>query len=598
MSQISEIFSENTYQSDCVALDTGNLFVAYEESGEGVDLGKFAIYTNELELVNSGTFYTSEIAPIYPITVTKLSNGNAVVVYGDWDTSDGKFIIYSPVGVIVKAATVFKAGFLMTLLGCCVLNNGNFVIVYDFTCIGTVYFVIYDQNGNLIKAETVITSDDNNTFIKVSTLEGGNFVITYRNWEGGDELEFAIYDQNGTLVKSPTVVDSVVYSAISVPLSTGNFMLLWGNAAGLYYAVYELDGDVVQVKTSLCSDHPVYYITATKLSDNTIPIMLSTSEDGLSVMVVDESGVITKPLESFDNDYQSLDGSSTLIDDKVGLTSVGGINGYVYILTLEEPEPPVIIAQSEDTIASKGGAVNLFVTATGTEPLEYQWYKNDVELSGKVSSNLSFYCDFADAGNYKCKVQNAIEQKDSYENNDTAFPIYLAVWYGQTFIANGNYILTSLDIKVSRIGTPGTVIVSIRTVDIDGKPTGDDLCFGTFNGNLLTENIIGEWININFGTGINLINGVKYAIVVRAPEALPMYESYLFWRALNVGDYSGGTEVNSNNSGDNWYITASDNVFKLYGITGIVYSEPIVLTVVPNNYRYMLFDLQIDINRS
>jgi len=404
MSWISEVFSNSTYLSDCVALDTGNLFVAYEEEGD-LNYGKFAIYTNELVAAYSGTF--ANLAP-YPLAVTKLLNGNVVVAYGDQDTLNGNFVIYSPTGVVVKASTVFKADYALTRLGCCTLNNGNFVIVYDITAPESLYFVIYDADGNLIKAETTITSDDVNTFAKVSTLVGGNFVVAYRNWEfsGEDELQFAIYNQSGTVVKSPTIVDDIVFSAISVPLSTGNFMLLWCNTGGLYYAIYEPDGDVVQAKTTLIGDHPTYGITAVKLSDNTIPIMFSTLVDGLSVVVVDEDGEIAVPSESFENEYRTISGSSALIDDKVGVISHQSGIGYVSILTIEAS--PVITDQPDNTIVSKGQLASFTIAATGIPAPSYQWYKGDQILAGKTSSSLSFYCDYADAGSYKCYVYNGV----------------------------------------------------------------------------------------------------------------------------------------------------------------------------------------------
>lgn len=403
MSWISEVFSNSTYLSDCVALDTGNLFVAYEEEGD-LNYGKFAIYTNELVAAYSGTF--ASLAPS-PLAVTKLLNGNVVVAYGDWDTFNCNFVIYSPTGVVVKASTVFKANYALTRLGCCTLNNGNFVIVYDTTAPESLYFVIYDADGNLIKAETTITSDDVNTFAKVSTLVGGNFVVAYRNWEFlGEELQFAIYNQSGTVVKGPTIVDDVVLSAIPVPLSTGNFMLLWSSTGGLYYAIYEPGGGVVQAKTTLIGDHPTYGITAVKLSDNTIPIMFSTLADGLSIVIVDEGGGIVVPSESFESEYRTISGSSALIDDKVGVTSYsyGSGIGYVSILTIEAS--PVITYQPDSITVAKGQLASFSITAVGAPTPSYQWYKDDIELTGKTNSTLSFYADYGDAGTYKCRAYN------------------------------------------------------------------------------------------------------------------------------------------------------------------------------------------------
>jgi hypothetical protein len=69
-------------------------------------------------------------------------------------------------------------------------------------------------------------------------------------------------------------------------------------------------------------------------------------------------------------------------------------------------EAPVIIGQSGDTTVALGQPVNLFVTATGDPSPSYQWYKDDIELTGKTNSTLSFYADYGDAGTYKCRAYN------------------------------------------------------------------------------------------------------------------------------------------------------------------------------------------------
>jgi len=83
-----------------------------------------------------------------------------------------------------------------------------------------------------------------------------------------------------------------------------------------------------------------------------------------------------------------------------------------YILGIEvygestASEPPQIIDQSEDQTACVGQEVDLFVTATGYPTPTYQWYKNDVLLSGETSSTLLFYA--STTATYKCKVSNIV----------------------------------------------------------------------------------------------------------------------------------------------------------------------------------------------
>jgi len=83
-----------------------------------------------------------------------------------------------------------------------------------------------------------------------------------------------------------------------------------------------------------------------------------------------------------------------------------------YILGIEvygestASEPPQIIDQSDDQTACVGQEVDLFVTATGYPTPTYQWYKNDVLLSGETSSTLLFYA--STTATYKCKVSNIV----------------------------------------------------------------------------------------------------------------------------------------------------------------------------------------------
>lgn len=66
--------------------------------------------------------------------------------------------------------------------------------------------------------------------------------------------------------------------------------------------------------------------------------------------------------------------------------------------------PPTITDESTSSETIAGAQVDLFVTATGDPAPTYQWYKNDVAISGATSSTLTIY-PFVTA-TYKCKVTN------------------------------------------------------------------------------------------------------------------------------------------------------------------------------------------------
>lgn len=88
--------------------------------------------------------------------------------------------------------------------------------------------------------------------------------------------------------------------------------------------------------------------------------------------------------------------------------------------TIEDPIiPPNIIDQSGDLMVGEGEPVTLFVTATGSEPLTYQWYK-DGNPVGLNQSTYFFWTDKNSAGIYTCTVSNA-------GGEDTSDPITLTL---------------------------------------------------------------------------------------------------------------------------------------------------------------------------
>lgn len=73
------------------------------------------------------------------------------------------------------------------------------------------------------------------------------------------------------------------------------------------------------------------------------------------------------------------------------------------------PTPPTITVQPESIVdLTVGDTLNLSVTATGTEPLSYQWRKNGVSVVGETSSSFQILnAQESDAGTYSVLVTNS-----------------------------------------------------------------------------------------------------------------------------------------------------------------------------------------------
>lgn len=140
---------------------------------------------------------------------------------------------------------------------------------------------------------------------------------------------------------------------------------------------------------------------------------------------------------------------------------------------------------------------------------------------------------------------------ESYTTGDnTTIAIYQDWWESQTFTPSSTHDIDSLKLKLRRTGLPGTITVSIKATDGEGKPTGDDLLVTTFDGDTLTTDTYGEWKTILFYTSISLLASIKYAIVIRCDGSS---SNHLSWRAdATSPTYTGGMRCVSADSGGSW----------------------------------------------
>src|SRR5688572_11661979 len=83
-------------------------------------------------------------------------------------------------------------------------------------------------------------------------------------------------------------------------------------------------------------------------------------------------------------------------------------NGAVYKITFTGSTAPVITNQPQSISVSEGSQASFSVTATGTQPISYQWRKNGVNISGATSATYTISSVVpADAGNYSVVVSNS-----------------------------------------------------------------------------------------------------------------------------------------------------------------------------------------------
>ena len=83
-------------------------------------------------------------------------------------------------------------------------------------------------------------------------------------------------------------------------------------------------------------------------------------------------------------------------------TEIGGTTTIVS--GLEVDTPPVITDQSIDATVMVNAVFVLSVTATGVPSPGYQWYKNNILISGQIDAFLTSYT--TKTAVYKCRVYN------------------------------------------------------------------------------------------------------------------------------------------------------------------------------------------------
>ena len=149
------------------------------------------------------------------------------------------------------------------------------------------------------------------------------------------------------------------------------------------------------------------------------------------------------------------------------------------------------------------------------------------------------------------KIPGAYGQYEYYITGDhTLGSVYGAAWKGQTFTPQVAHKVTTLKLKLYRLGSPGTATYTIRATD-GTHPIGGDLCSGTIDGNGLTLDSGGLWYEITLGAGTDLNASTKYAIVGRAPSG--DIGNLVGWRSnTSAGAYAGGNYEESSDSGVNW----------------------------------------------
>src|SRR6266480_3041060 len=71
------------------------------------------------------------------------------------------------------------------------------------------------------------------------------------------------------------------------------------------------------------------------------------------------------------------------------VTLISALACFAFSPTAQAVDPPVITVQPIDKTETEGETAKFIVTASGTEPLSYQWRKNGLDIAGAISSSYT-----------------------------------------------------------------------------------------------------------------------------------------------------------------------------------------------------------------
>ena len=90
-------------------------------------------------------------------------------------------------------------------------------------------------------------------------------------------------------------------------------------------------------------------------------------------------------------------------------TNGSGSDTEAVLITIGEPNGPVITTQPQPAALSAGATANFTVTAAGAAPLAYQWLKDGVEVVGATNASFSITSvQVANVGYYAVRVSNSV----------------------------------------------------------------------------------------------------------------------------------------------------------------------------------------------
>lgn len=199
----------------------------------------------------------------------------------------------------------------------------------------------------------------------------------------------------------------------TVGLTVANAPGAWGNGSSdpMYHDyIYPFDGGNVTVTVSnLPTGQYDVYVYG---SDGNYQVTSGGIDEGIQTTRDDP---VTNPPHWKEGVQYALfqQVKVTQAGQSVLLTVRPGVGGYAIISGLQiaqsVPAPPSIVTQPQSLTINEGGTASFNVAASGSEPLSYQWFKDNAILERQTDATLLLTnVQLADEGVYRVSVSNTL----------------------------------------------------------------------------------------------------------------------------------------------------------------------------------------------
>lgn len=297
------------------------------------------------------------------------------------------------------------------------------------------------RKGSTPLTPYIVTTSSNYTFTitNVQATDGGTYRIVVTNMAS----PAGVAGSATLTVLSPPVITNQPVSKTVDPGGSATFIVSAVGTAPLYYQWYRNNTPISGATSSsynvvnaqLGVNDGAYYVVITNAYGATTsevamlivrqpvfivqhPTNLTVGVGGTAIFTVVPGGGEPYVFRWYYNLTNLISGATnaTLVIPNVQVTNAGAYNVVVsnpmgsatsQVAILTVGRPPVITSQPQDVVAVEGTNVTFTVTATGDEPISYQWFFNGAPLAGQISPALALQnISVALEGSYFVVLQN------------------------------------------------------------------------------------------------------------------------------------------------------------------------------------------------